>query len=132
SAATSNWKVVFEKAIWASDTLEAVRDRLKMSDGKPFVPQEKISVALRPNPLEKSKPGHADIGIAIDADGSFLRLIDGLPLTHITDTTHLKWAAMSRTAGGKELIVFQSDGAVIEQYSITNIANMMAFDCGNF
>ncbi len=130
--ATSTWKVVFEKAIWPSGTLEAVRDRLKMPDGKSFSPQEKISVVLRPNPLEQGKPGRADIGIGLDSEGSYLRLADGLPLVHITDTASLKWAAIGRTPDGKELIVFQSDGAVIEQYRVTQIVNMMGFDCGSF
>ncbi len=107
-------------------------DVLKTAEGKPFVPQEKVTVSLRANPLEQDKPGKAEVYLAVDERGSYLKLSDGLPLTHVSQTSHLQWAAMARDADGKQITVFESDGAIVEEFRIKKIANMMAFDCGEF
>ncbi len=132
SAPVSTWKVVFTKTITFSDTFDAVKGQLKTPDGKPFVPQEKVKLALVKNPLERKKPGAAEVAVGIDADGSFLRLIDGLPLTRLSDTAHLKWTAIARVAAPDSLLLFQSDGAVVEEFVATKLSKMMAFDCGEF
>lgn len=130
--AVSTWKVVFDKAITFSDKIDQVRDLLKMSDGKPFVPQGKITLHLRPNPLDQDKQGAVDIGIAIDDKGSFLKAADGLPLCRVSETPNLKWAAMAREADAKTITIFQSDGAVVEQFKVSKLGNMAAFDAGDF
>lgn len=128
----STWKVFLEKSILFSPTLEAVKDRLKMPDGKPFSPEGKVKLKLRANPLDPGKPALAEVMIATDAEGSLLKLSDGLPLTHVTDTPHLKWAAIARGTEPGTLVLFQSDGAVVEQFTISELARMMSFDCGEF
>jgi hypothetical protein len=52
-------------------------------------------------------------------------------LLQITETSHLKWAVMSREAA-KLVTIVQSDGAVIEEFKASNLANMMAFDAGEY
>jgi hypothetical protein len=49
----------------------------------------------------------------------------------LTENAFLKWAVMGRE-GGKVVTIFQSDGAVIEEFKIRKIANTMAFDAGEF
>ena len=132
SQKSSIWKVMFTKTITFSDKLEQVRDLLKMSDGKPFVPQDKIHLSLRPNPLEQGKQGALDIGIGVDAKGSFIKAVDGLPLCRVSETPDLKWAAMARESDGRTITIFQSDGAVVEQFKVSKLANMAAFDAGDF
>jgi len=132
SPAKSTWKVVFSKTIRSSDTLDQVGDLLKMPSGKTFAPQEKIRLTLLPNPLEQDKTGAVEISIGVDAKGSFLKAGDGLPLCRVSETPNLRWAAMSGEAGSKVITIFQSDGAVIEQFKAARLANMMAFDCGDF
>ena len=132
SAPTSTWKVVSNKSIIFSDKLDQVLPLLKMSDGKPFVPQDKIGLRLLPNPLEQDKIGAVDISMGIDAKGSFLKAGDGLPLSRVSETPNLKWAAMAREADSKIITIFQSDGAVVEQFKAARLANMMAFDAGDF
>ena len=103
-----------------------------MTDGKPFVPQDKIGVRLLPNPLEQDKVNALDISIGVDANGSFLKAGDGLPLCRVSETPNLKWVAMAREPDSKIITIFQSDGAVVEQFKARKLANMMAFDAGDF
>ena len=128
----SVWKVVFQKSLRSCDTLDQVRDLLKTPSGKPFTPQDKIRLTLLPNPLEQDKLGAVDISIGIDAKGSFLKAGDGLPLCRVSETPNLRWAAMSGEPGSKVITIFQSDGAVVEQFKAGKLANMMSFDCGDF
>ncbi len=102
----------------------------KFPNGKPFVPQDKIHVILVGNPLDRDRAGSADLSIGFDAKGSWLQLADGLPLKQISTTPNLKWAVVDRSAEGGPFVAFQCDGATIEEFTITKVSNMMAFDCG--
>jgi hypothetical protein len=125
----SNWKVEFEKEIVAH------RD-YSLADGKPVttggqLPPEKITIRLQPNALNRDKRDKCEVAIGFDDEGSFLKTADGLPLRTISDTPHLSRALLSAN-GEKAIDVFQDDGAVVEQFRISNIDQMMAFDCGDF
>jgi hypothetical protein len=130
--AVSTWKELFSKTIVFSDSMEPVLPLLKMPGGNPFAPQNGIRVSLRSNTLLQDQTSTVDLQIGFDAQGSFLQTADGLFLKRITETPHLKWATMAREPGSKEIVVFQSDGAAVEEYRVTRLANMMAFDCGDF
>ena len=124
----SNWEVFFSKAVWKSDTFAAAAPLLARTP--PFAPEEKVSVKLVPNPLLQVAPASLTMTIAFDADGSFLRSADGLPLRRVTDTAGLKWAVIG--PDGKTLTLFQSDGVVVEEFRVGKLANMMAFDAGEY
>jgi len=128
--AISTWKVIFSKSILFNDSFARVRDLLKGADGKPFVPQEKVKLTLVPNPLNAGQSESLEAGIAVDKQGSFLQLPDGLPLCHLTETPGLRWAVMG--SDGQALTIFQSDGAVVEEFKASHLENMMSFDCGSF
>jgi hypothetical protein len=113
-------------------TLASALPNLIFPSGKPFVPQEKIHAGLIANPLDRDRAGSADLSVSFDAKGSWLQLAGGLPLKTISATPNLKWVALGRSAPGEPLIVFQSDGATIEEFVITKVSDMMAFDCGGF
>ncbi|RYD83908.1 MAG: hypothetical protein EOP84_06965 [Verrucomicrobiaceae bacterium] len=129
-ASLSTWKTLFAKQIVASGEFTAVADKL----GRPqaFTPEPRISVRLLPNPLYKNMPANAAIEIAHDAEGSYLRTVDSLPLVRLTETPHLKWAVMGRESGSRAVTIFQSDGAVVEEFRVRRLANMMAFDAGEY
>ncbi|HZJ15398.1 MAG TPA: hypothetical protein VFD27_10125 [Chthoniobacteraceae bacterium] len=129
SPPVSTWKTRASRSIWASDTFATVADKLGRE--KPFVPEEKIRVRILPNQLFKNASQNVDVQIAVDAKGSFLRTIDGLPLLRVTESPFLKWAVMGREEG-KALTIFQSDGAVVEEFKARRLANMMAFDAGDY
>jgi hypothetical protein len=116
----------------APDSLDAALPALRYPNGKPFAPQGKVHIGLVGNPLDRDRAGEADVSAAFDANGSWLQLADGLPLKQISLTPNLKWIAVGRSAPGEPLVVFQSDGMKLEEYLITKLSNMMAFDCGGF
>jgi hypothetical protein len=112
--------------------LESLLPSLNFPTGAPFKPKEKISAGLVANPLDRDRGGSAELSVGFDAKGSWLQLADGLPLKEISTTPNLKWVALGRSAPGEPLVVFQSDGATVQEFVITKISDMMAFDCGGF
>jgi hypothetical protein len=131
SEATSVWKVTAEKQIWKSGTFDAINARLVRPGGKPFVPEAKVGVQLLANPLLKDAVSAVDVTLASDTKGSYFQAADGLPLQRVAETENLKWAVMGRE-GGKAVTIFQSDGAVVEEFKVRKLANMMAFDAGDY
>ncbi|MHA3771997.1 hypothetical protein ACXR0O_10715 [Verrucomicrobiota bacterium sgz303538] len=126
----STWKTLFSKQIQASEQFASVADKL----GRPqaFKPEPQITMRLLPNPLFKNAPVSASLEVAYDAEGSYLRTTDALPLVRLTDTPHLKWVVMGRENGSRAVTIFQSDGAVVEEFRVRKLANMMAFDAGEY
>ncbi len=125
----STWKEFFSKSITASDTFAAVAD--KFGRPKPFVPETKIRVQLLPNELSQNASPNLDIQIAIDSEGAYLQASDGLLLKRITETPLLKWAVMGRE-GSRAVTIFQSDGAVVEEFKVRRLAAIMSFDAGDY
>ncbi len=128
---TGEPRVIFTKEIRFSDRFEQVASTLVFPDGKPFTSVPVLAVTLVPNPLMQDKPGAVQIAAAFDKTGSLLATADGLPLDHVSETTRLKWAVMGREEGSKIVTVFESDGAVVSEFTIARLANMMAFDAGD-
>jgi hypothetical protein len=127
----SEWKADFEKRIVAHKDFSLV-------DGKP-VPSapaganapEKLKIKLQPNPLINDERVTVELAIGFDEDGSFLKATDGLPLCSISETPKLTRALLT-AHGSSALNVFQDDGAVVEQFQVTGVDQMMSFDCGGF
>lgn len=126
----STWEIVFSKAIHVSDTFAQVAPTLGRAE--PPKPLEKFSAKLINNPLLDDEPGSVDLVVGHDGKGAVLKTADGLPLVRLTETPHLKWTAMTREGSGKLITFFQGDGAVVEEFRISKLANMMAFDAGEY
>lgn len=129
--AVSDWKSLFDKKIIA-------HQKFALEDNKPVAVSataqnqpEKFTQKLRPDPLQHDEPGKIELAVGFDADGSFLKTADGLPLRTISDTVNLVRTLPARQ-GDDALDVFQDDGAVVEQFRISNLTEMIAFDCGDF
>ena len=128
--AVSEWKVEFEKKIVA-------HKNFGVSEGKPVVdagdaksPQT-VSIKLQPNPLQKNERASVELAAGFDSSGSFLKTADGLPLQTISETPALSRVVLA-PAGEKSLHVFQDDDAVVEQFRVSGLDRMMAFDGGDF
>jgi hypothetical protein len=126
----STWRTTLSRSIHASDTLGEAAAYLAQE--KPFTADEKTRVKLVPNQLTKGTILELDVKLGVDATGSFISAMDGLPLRQLTETPHLKWAAVGRQGSGKLLTVLQSDGAVVEEFRVRKLANMMAFNAGEY
>lgn len=127
--AVSDWKVAFEKQI-------VKHNDFAIANGKPVVtggtrPSERMTVKLAPNPLKNDARETLELVTAFDSDGSYLTTADGLPLTSISETPQLARVVLAPN-GEKSTDVFQDNEAVVEQFRITGLDQMMAFDCGDF
>ena len=90
-----------------------------------------VKVKLMPNPLANDERPIIDLGVGFDDEDSFLKTTDGLPLCTVSETPNLIRASIKKN-GEKSVDVWQDDGAVVEQFRISNVDKMMAFDCGDF
>jgi hypothetical protein len=127
---TSTWKTILSKTILASDAFAAINGQLQRQ--KPFSPEEKFTVRLLPNPLLKGESTSVQVNVSFDNTGSYLQTLDGLPLRRITETPNLKWVVIGKEGSGRLLSIFQGDGAVVEEFRARQLANMMAFDAGDY
>jgi hypothetical protein len=90
-----------------------------------------VKVKLMPNPLAGDERPIVDLGVGFDDESSFLKTTDGLPLCTVSETPNLIRASIKKN-GEKSVDVWQDDGAVVEQFRISNIDKTMEFDCGDF
>ena len=88
-----------------------------------------VAVKLVTNPLVSDTRSVVDLSAGFDAKGSFIKTMDGLPLSTVSKTPNLLRALITN-AGERSVDVWQDDGAVVEQFRVSNIDQMMAFDCG--
>ena len=88
-----------------------------------------VKVRLVPNPLRKNKSPMVDVGIGFGAGGSYLETTDGLPLFKISETPNVAHALIAKKSENG-VDVWQDDGREPHQFRISNVDQMMAFDCG--
>jgi hypothetical protein len=128
--AISEWKVDFEKSIVAHKNFSIAGGKPVTTPAEENIP-DKVKVKLQSNPLLNDDRVTLEMMIGLDADGSFIKAADGLPLCTISETQNLSRALLA-SHGANGLDVFQDDGAVVEQFRITGVDEMMSFDCGGF
>lgn len=126
----SDWKVDFEKKIAAHQNFNVENGKPVTSGGK--TPTDRVSVKLQPNELQNKNRATLEIVVAYDADGSFLKTADGLPLQSISETQHLTRIVLAPQAEKNRINIFQDDGAVVEQFRASDLDQMAAFDAGEF
>jgi hypothetical protein len=90
-----------------------------------------VKVRLVRNPLRKDKRPVVELGIGSTSEGSYLKTSDGLPLFKISETPNVTRAGIS-AKGENAVNVWYDDGASVHQLRISNVDQMMAFDCGEF
>jgi len=90
-----------------------------------------VKVRLAPNPLRNDKKAAIELGLGFDSTGSFLKTSDGLPLFKVSGTPNVTRAGIA-ASGENAVDIWQDDGATVHQFRISNVDQMMAFDCGEF
>ena len=123
--------VLLKKTILASDTFEQAAPTLLLPDGVLFTSATSVQRTLVENPLNENKPGTLDFSMGVDETGSSLMTADGLPIYKVSDTPHLRWAVLGSKPGANDVYIFQSDGAVIEEFKASDLTQMMTFDAGD-
>jgi hypothetical protein len=90
-----------------------------------------VKVRLIRNPLRKDKRPVVELGIGFNREGSYLKTNDGLPLLKVSETASVTRggiAAKSESA----VDIWEDDGTSVHQFRVSNVDQMMAFDCGDF
>jgi len=111
------WETFLEKNRWPAAQFQDVASRVGRT--KPFVSEARVTVKTQPNPLFGDTAASVELTVGTDSDGSFLKTAEGLPLRRLTDTGRLRWAVLGHDLNQPELVLLQSDGAVVEEYPIT-------------
>jgi len=97
-----------------------------------------VQVKLIANPLEGDTRKTIDVAVGLDTNSSFIKTSDGLPLTSISVNpgdapqafnTTVKRVLMTKS-GDSAVDVWEDSGDSVDQAHISNIQQMMAFDCG--
>ncbi|MBO0695317.1 MAG: hypothetical protein J2P56_04350 [Verrucomicrobia bacterium] len=99
-------------------------------------PPEKDSIAsvkvkLTPNPLANDTRAVVELAPGFDSKGSYLKTNRDLPLLTVSTSPNLIRVSIAKK-GDTSVDIWQSDGAGFHQFRISNIDQMMAFDCGEF
>lgn len=89
-----------------------------------------VETALVENPLDPGKPQKAKLRASCDDKGSYLTTADGLRLRRISQRANLTAAKVAKGKTAGSLVLFQSDGAAWDEFSIEGVKNMMEFDAG--
>jgi hypothetical protein len=131
NGAVSDWKTDFEKKIIEHRNFSIENGKPIPNNPKNQIPPEKISIKLQPNPLLADARVTVQLAVGFDEDGSFLKASDGLPICSVSETPGLIRGLLV-AHGSNALDVFQDDGAVVEQFRVTGVDQMMSFDCGGF
>ena len=90
-----------------------------------------VKVRLVRNPLRKDKRPAVELGIGSNSEGIYLKTSDGLLLFKISETANVTRAGVS-AKGENAVDVWYDDGTSVHQLRISNVDQMMAFDCGEF
>ena len=92
-------------------------------------PNAMVKVRLVRNPLRNEKKAVVELRIAFDSDGSYLKTSDGLPLFTVSETPNLTRVWISKKSENS-VDAWQDDGTQAHQFRVSNLVQMMAFDCG--
>lgn len=90
-----------------------------------------VKIRLLRNPLRKDKRPLVELGVGSNSEGSYLATKDGLPLfkvSEISTATRMEIAAKGENA----VDIWQDNGTGAHQFRVSNVDQMMAFDCGEF
>jgi hypothetical protein len=90
-----------------------------------------VKIRLVRNPLRKAKRPVVEVDIGSNSDGNYLKTSDGLPLFKISETPNVMRAGIS-AKDENAVNVWYDDGTSVHQLRISNVDEMMAFDCGEF
>ena len=94
-------------------------------------PSATVRVKLTPNPLANDKRAIVELAAGFDGEGSYLKTDDDLPLFTVNESPNLIRVSIMKN-GDKSVDIWQTDGVGFHQFRISNVDQMMAFDCGEF
>jgi hypothetical protein len=90
-----------------------------------------VRVQLTPNLLANDRRQSVDLAVRLNEKGSLLETADGLPIFTISERQGLTRATMKKS-GQNSVEVWTEGGGSVAEFHVSNLDQMMAFDCGEF
>lgn len=122
------WEFVFDKKITDSSGFGWADGKLSASSNE--LPEE-LRVRLAENPLDPAASRNLTLRAAANDLGTGLATTDGLPLLRVTTQPGIGRVMLVRGGGAGTARFFQGDGACVEEYAISGLGDIKAFDAGD-
>jgi hypothetical protein len=90
-----------------------------------------VKVQVTPNPLANETRALLRLAAGFDNNASYLKTSDGLPLFTISKAPNLSRVSIMKK-GDRSVDTWQTDSTGSHHFRISNVDQMMAFDCGEF
>ena len=119
--AISTWQTFFERSIRPPAARAATAEATAP-----------VEINLDENPLSPGKPQKIRLVATFDAKGSYLSTEGGLRLRRVSEHPFLQSVYLAKGKPPSPLDFFQYDGAATDEFSITGVHRIMAFDAGEF
>ena len=124
------WSVILKREITPCADF-GFRDG-KLVAGDPAKGGESVKIPILENSLEPEAPRSVRLVPRITELGSELATPEGLPVVRISTQPELTRAKVREGEKPGNLVVYQGDGLVVEEFHLSGMESMMAFDCGSF
>lgn len=121
------WQFVADKTITACGSFGWTGEKLSPLSGE--IPSE-VNLALAENPLDAAAPRSLTVRAAEFSGGTGLLTADGLPLVRVAEGGGFARLMVLPGSGTNTAQFYQGDGACVEQYKLTNLGDITAFDAG--
>ncbi len=89
----------------------------------------RAQVKLVSNPLSKDAKTIVDLVASFEDDQIVLKSADGLPLFTVIEAAGVT-RLFAKKSGEKSIDLWADNGNLVEQIRVSNVDQMMAFDCG--
>ena len=125
----SIWEKWLDRSIVPFNYFDVKDGRVVPSDTR----RDSAPVFVKPanNPMENTRQQVFKLIAYWDDSGTWVANSDGLPLFQVSKTRNVKQLQWS-SDGANGLRVYVSDGAAVEEYSVTGLDNLYRFDAGSF
>lgn len=124
---SGGWEYVFDKKITACANFGWSGGKLSPDTGD--LPAE-FTAKLGENPLDPAAPRTLALRAFSDATGTGLSATDGLPLLRVFDGPGFPRVMMVAGKTPNTVRFFQGNGACVEEYLVSNLGAITAFDAG--
>ena len=124
---SGGWEYVFDKKITACANFGWSGGKLSPDTGD--LPAE-FTGKLGENPLDPAAPRALALRAFSDATGTGLSAADGLPLLRVFDGPGFPRVMMVPGQAPNTVRFFQGNGACVEEFVVSNLGSITAFDAG--
>jgi hypothetical protein len=126
----ADWEVAFERTLQPCANFGIVEGRL-VADVGTAKPEDTFTVTLAENSLQPGERVRLELSPVATHPGTALVTSTGLKLFEISSDGNWDRFALG-TATDSKVVLYQGDGIVVEEFAITGLDQIAAFDAGTF